>query len=105
MCTLPKSHFLDIFQKPTFLYTGQCDKTKLITDWSGHIKSPDFPGYTAGLNCKWHFRVSQGNLLEVSFTDFMVYLFRLTFFLDLDFESGQLVYLLSVEKTLLFKTR
>ena len=52
--------------------SGQCDSTQLITDWTGHIKSPDYPRYKPNLNCTWHFKVSHGNLLQVTVTDFLV---------------------------------
>ena len=43
-----------------------------MSEWKGQIKSPDYPKYQSGLDCKWIINVSVGNIIEASFSDFVV---------------------------------
>ena len=42
------------------------------TEWAGQMKSPDYPSYRKGLDCQWIIKVSDGNIVQVTFTDFAV---------------------------------
>ena len=64
---------LSFYEKFFHLVYGQCDTPLKITGWtSGQIKSPGYPSYSGGLECKWVIKVSLGNRIKISFSDFEV---------------------------------
>ncbi|XP_057313955.1 uncharacterized protein LOC130655241 isoform X2 [Hydractinia symbiolongicarpus] len=52
------------------LSSADDDCTFKTTEWNGQIKSPGYPTYKSGLNCKWHITVALGNVIELTFSDF-----------------------------------
>ena len=64
-----------------FLLLGQCASTLMRTEWAGQMKSPDYPSYRKGLDCQWIIKVSDGNIVQVTFTDLAVRFLHITRYL------------------------
>ena len=76
------------------------------TEWAGQMKSPDYPSYRKGLDCQWIIKVSDGNIVQVTFTDFAVsfcfYIFHTIAFLQLS-PLGRTTFLNLFKSSFFFK--